>query len=80
MTSFFKSILSDLEISKAADKLFRIPHDNYEQRIMAAEELISQLPSNSDEKQYFEDMLKIIFDEQDEASSRPNSNPSARSA
>jgi uncharacterized FlgJ-related protein len=74
MISFFNSlsiIETNQTISHAADKLFRIPHDQYEQRIMAAVHLIHQLDTHSDAKKYFEDLLEKIHYEQDEANSSP---------
>ncbi len=69
MTSIFKNIKNNLAVSKAADRLFRIPHDNYAERITAAEHVIQQLSTYTHEKQFFEEMLEKIRDEQDEANS-----------
>ena len=70
---FFEAVKSNPEISEKLDELYRIPHENHDQRINQIESILDALntqpdhPDKSSATIKFELMLETTREEQDEA-------------
>ena len=70
---FFEAVKSSPEISEKLDELYRIPHENHDERINQIENMLNALraqpdhPNKASATIQFERMLETTREEQDEA-------------
>ncbi len=69
---FFESVEKDPKISQKVAELYRVPHDNHDERIEKIKNILEALtdhPNNRSDLMKFELMLQTTREEQDDAKS-----------